>query len=47
MVKHNFFCATRKNEIGKISTPLLLRLKPNAQLMTQRPFKLSIHYRDK
>ena len=31
----------------KISTPFRIRLKPNAQLMTQRPSKLPIHYRDK
>ena len=36
-----------KNDVGKISTPFRIRLKPNAQLMAQRPFKVPIHYRDK
>ena len=36
-----------KNDVGKISTPFRIRLKPNAQLMTQRPSKVPIHYRDK
>ena len=39
--------ATHKNDVGKISTPFRIRLKPNAQLMTQRPSKVPIHYRDK
>ena len=39
--------ATHKNDVGKISTPFRIRLKPNAQLMTQCPSKVSIHYRDK
>ena len=29
------------------STPFRIPLKPNAQLMTQRPSKVPIHYRDK
>ena len=36
-----------KNDVGKISTPFRIRLKLNAQLMTQRPSKVPIHYRDK
>ena len=36
-----------KKDVGKISTPFRIRLKPNAQLMTQRPSKVPIHYRDK
>ena len=36
-----------KNDVGKISTPFRIRLIPNAQLMTQRPVKVPIHYRDK
>ena len=32
--------ATHKNDVGKISTPFRKRLKPIAQLMTQRPSKL-------
>ena len=39
--------ATRKKYVGEISTSIRIRLKPNAQLMTQRPFKVCIHYRDK
>ena len=39
--------ATRENDVGKISTPFRVRLKPNAQLITQRPSKVPIHYRDK
>ena len=39
--------ATHKNDVRKISTPFRIRLKPNAQLMTQRPSKVPIHYRDK
>ena len=36
-----------KNDVGKISFPFRIRLRPNAQLMTQRPSKVPIHYRDK
>ena len=39
--------ATHKNDVGKISIPFRIRLKPNAQLMTQRPPKVPFHYRDK
>ena len=39
--------ATHKNDVGKISTSFRIRLKPNAQLLTQRPSKVPIHYRDK
>ena len=34
-----------KNDVGKIATPF--RIRPNAQLFTQRPSKVPIHYRDK
>ena len=34
-------------KIGKIATPYRFRLKPNAQLIEQRPSKVPIHYRDK
>ena len=30
-----------------VSTPFRIRLKPDTQLMTQRPSKVHIHYRDK
>ena len=45
LLKYETCYATHKNDVGKISTPF--RLKPNAQLMTQRPSKVPIHYRDK
>ena len=38
--------ATHENDVGKNST-FRIRLKPNAQLITQRPSKVPIHYRDK
>ena len=39
--------ATHQNDVGKIATHFRIRLKPNAQLITQRPSKVPIHYRDK
>ena len=39
--------ATHKNDVGKICTPFRIRLKPNANLQTQRPTKVPIHYREK
>ena len=36
-----------KNDVGKIANPFRIRLKPKAQLITQRPSKVPIHYRDK
>ena len=45
--KYKTCLATHKNDVGKISTPFRIRLKPNAQLMTQRTSKVPIHYRDK
>ena len=47
LLKHKTCYATHKNDVGKISTPFRIRLKPNAQLLTQRPSKVHIHYRDK
>ena len=47
LLKYKTCYATHKNDVGKISTPFRIRLKPNAQLMTQRPSKDPIHYRDK
>ena len=47
LLKYKTCYATHKNDVGKISTPFRIRLKPNAQLMTQRPSKVPIHYRDK
>ena len=47
LLKYKTCYATQKNDDGKISTPFRSRPKPNAQLMTQRPSKVPIHYRDK
>ena len=47
LLKYKTCYATHKNDFGKISTPFRIRLKPNAQLITQRPSKVPIHYRDK
>ena len=43
LLKYKTCYATHKNDVGKISTPFRIRLKPNAQLMTQRPSKVPIH----
>ena len=45
--KYKTCYATHKNDVGKISTPFRIRLKTNAQLMTQRPSKIPIYNRDK
>ena len=47
LLKYKTCYATHKNDVGKTSTPFRIRLEPNAQLMTQRPSKVPIHYRDK
>ena len=47
LLRYKTCYATHKNDVGKISTPSRIRLKPNAQLMTQSPSKVPIHYRDK
>ena len=47
LLKYKTFYATHKNDVGKISTPFRIRLKPNAQLITQRLSKVPINYRDK
>ena len=47
LLKYKTCYATHKNDVGKIPTPFRIRLKPNAELITQRPFKVPIHYRDK
>ena len=47
LVKHKHCYATHKNNVGKIASPFRIRLKPNAQLHTQRPSKEHIHYREK
>ena len=47
LLKYKTCYATHKNNVGRISTPFLIRPKPNALLMTQRPSKVPIRYRDK
>ena len=47
LLKYQTCYATHKNDVGKITTPFRIRLEPNAQLLTQRPSKVPIHYRDK
>ena len=47
LLKYKTCYATHKNDVDKISTSFRIRLKPNAQLITQRPSKVPIHYRDK
>ena len=47
LVKHNTCYATHKNDVGKIATRFRIRLKPNAQLLTQRPSKVPKNYREK
>ena len=47
LLKYKTCYATHKNDVVKISTPFRFRLKPNAQLMTQRSSKVPIHYREK
>ena len=38
--------ATHRNDALKISVPFLLRIKPDANLQTQRPNKVPLQYRD-
>ena len=47
LLKYKTCYPTHKNDVGKISTHFRIKLKPNAQLLTQRPSKVPIHYRDK
>ena len=47
LLKYETSYATHKIDVGKIATPFRIRLKPNAQPITQRPSKVPIHYRDK
>ena len=37
----------KKNDVDKTATPFRIRLKPNAQPITQRPSRVPILYRDK
>ena len=43
LLEHKTCYATHKNDVGEIATPFRIRLKPNADLITQRPFKLPNH----
>ena len=47
ILKYKTCYATDKNDVGQIATPFRIRLKTNAHLFTQRPFKVTILYRDK
>ena len=47
LLKYKTCYASHKNDVGKISTPFRIRLKPNAQLITHRPSKIPVQYRDK
>ena len=47
LVKHKTCYATHKNDVGKNATPFRIRLKPNAQLLTQRHSKVPIQCREK
>ena len=47
ILKYKTCYATHEHDVGKISTLFRIRLKPNAQPITQRPSKVPIHYRDK
>ena len=47
LVKHKNCYATHKNDVEKFATSFRIRLKPNAQVLTQRPSKVPIHYREK
>ena len=47
LLKYKTCYATQKNDVVKISTPFRITLTPSAQLITQRPSKVPIHYRDK
>ena len=47
LLKYKTCYAAHKNDVGRIATPFRVRLKPCAQLLTQRPSEIPIHYRDK
>ena len=47
LVRYQSCYATHRNEVGQITTPFRIRLKPNAKLHTQRPFKVPVHYCEK
>ena len=47
LLKYKPCYTTHKNDLGRIATPFRIRIKPNAQLITQRPSRVPINYRDK
>ena len=47
LVEHKYRHATHCNDVGKKSTAIRTRLKPDAKLQTQRPNKVPIHYHEK
>ena len=47
LVKHKDCYATHKNDVGKLAIPLRIRLKAHVRLLTQRPSKVLVPYREK
>ena len=47
LVENKLCYATHCKDVGKASTPFWTRLKTDAELQTQRPTEIPIHYRDK
>ena len=47
LLKYKTWYAPHQNDVGKIANPFRIRIKPNAQLINQRPSSVPIHYRDK
>ena len=47
LIKQKNCYATNKVDVGKTSNLFRIRFKPNAQLMSKRPSKVPIHFRDK
>ena len=47
LVENKHCYATNSEDVGKTSTSLRIRLKPDAKLQTLRPTKVPIHYHDK
>ena len=47
LLKYKTCYATHNNDVSKIATPFRIRPKLKFQLITQRPFKVPIHYRYK
>ena len=47
LINNQHCYAKHRNDVGKISTPFRTRIKENCKLQTQRPSKVSVHYRDR